>query len=30
MNMACMYCRGAMEFAPEARAVRREYFKALK
>ena len=25
-----MHCWGAMEFMPEARAVRKEYFKALK
>ena len=25
-----MHCWGAMEFVPEARAVRQEYFKALK
>ena len=25
-----MHCWGAMEFVPEARAVRQEYFKALR
>lgn len=25
-----MHCWGAMEFVPEARAVRREYFKVLR
>ncbi len=30
VNKMLMHCWGAMEFVPEARAVRQEYFKALQ